>query len=372
VQPKLHIARKTIYEKVFSRKFHSINSKFGGFMSKKLLGFILVLFSSCLIIYSQKTPEPSKQPAKPMVYSFQFDGGSYLGFEPQEVTKENFGKFGLSNVRGVAVEKVVENSPAAQAGLQAGDVIIKFEGEEIESVRKLSRLISEVAPDHQVKLTILRGGIEQEITATMGKREVPAMFNGNFKMEMPNLQNLPKMPAMPKIPQVQVLPPNVKGDAFIWKGDGETGFFFGANRQIGVSVSSLTKQLGEYFGAADGKGLLINNVRENSPAAKAGLKAGDIIIEADGKEIKNNTDLIRTLNEKKEGDVQLTIIRDRNRQTVSVTPEKLKGELTPLFDETLPATNLRIAVPQMQTAPLTTVTPQVAPQIAPFPSKRVL
>ncbi len=341
-------------------------------MSRKLLGFILFLFSSCTIIYSQKTPEPSKQPAKPMVYSFQFDGESYLGFEPQEVTKENFGKFGLSQVRGVAVEKVVENSPAAQAGLQTGDVIIKFEGEEVESVRKLSRLISEVAPDHQVKLTVLRNGSEQEITATMGKREVPAMFNGNFKMEMPNFENLPKMPTMPKMPDMSKLPqvqtfPNDQG-AFIWKGDGETGFFFGANRQIGVSVSSLTKQLGEYFGAPDGKGLLINNVRENSPAAKAGLKAGDIIVEADGKEIKNNADLIRTLNEKKEGDVQLTIIRDRNRQTVSVTPEKLKGELTPLFDETLPTTNLRVVTPQMQTAPFTTVTPQVAP----VPPKRVL
>ncbi|HVE56751.1 MAG TPA: PDZ domain-containing protein [Pyrinomonadaceae bacterium] len=353
-------------------------------MLRKLPAFILLAFSSCTIIYSQKTPEPAKQPekpAKPSVFSFQFEGGSYLGFEPQEVTKENFGKFGLSQVRGVAVEKVVENSPAAQAGLQAGDVIIRFEGEEIESVRKLSRLIAEIAPDHQVKLTILRNGSEQEITATMGKREVPAMFNGNFKMEMPNFENLPKMPEgqlMPKMPDMSKLPqvpalPNGQGGAFIWKGDGETGFFFGANRQIGISVSSLTKQLGEYFGAPDGKGLLINNVRENSPAAKAGLKAGDIIVEADGKEIKNNTDLIRTLNEKKEGDVQLTIIRDRNRQTVQVTPEKLKGELTPLFDETLPTTNYRVLAPQMQIAPYkTTVPTTVTPQIPPVPMKRVL
>jgi len=348
-------------------------------MLRKIPAFILLAFSSCTIIFSQKTPDPAKRPekpAKPSVFSFQFDGGSYLGFEPQEVTKENFGKFGLSQVRGVAVEKVVENSPAAQAGLQAGDVIIRFEGEEIESVRKLSRLIAEVAPDHQVKLTILRNGSEQEITATMGKREVPAMFNGNFKMEMPNLQNLPKMPEMPrmpdmsKLPQVQALPNGQGG--FIWKGDGETGFFFGANRQIGIGVSSLTKQLGEYFGAPDGKGLLINNVRENSPAAKAGLKAGDIIVEADGKEIKNNTDLIRTLNEKKEGDVQLTIIRDRNRQTVQVTPEKLKGELTPMFDETSPTTNLRVVTPQMQIAPFTTTVPAVTPQVAPVPMKRVL
>ena len=344
-------------------------------MLRKLPAFILLAFSSCTIIFSQKTPDPAKQPekpAKPMTWSFQFEGGSYLGFEPQDVTKENFGKFGLSQVRGIAVEKVVENSPAAQAGLQAGDVIIRFEGEEIESVRKLSRLISEVAPDHQVKLTILRNGSEQEITATMGKREMPGMFNGNFKMEMPNFENLPKMPAMPKMPEGQLMPkvqalPNGQG-GFIWKGDGETSFFFGANRQIGVSVSSLTKQLGEYFGVSEGRGLLINNVRENSPAAKAGLKAGDIIVEADGKEIKNNSDLVRTLNEKKEGDVQLTIIRDRNRQTVQVTPEKLKGELTPIFDETLPTTNLRVVTPQMQIAPYTTMTPQVAP----VPLKRVL
>lgn len=342
-------------------------------MLRKLLGFTLLVFSSGTIIYSQKTPEPTKpeKPAKPTVFSFQFDGGSFLGIEPQEVTKENFSKFGLSSVRGVAVEKVVENSPAAQAGLQAGDVIIKFEGEEIESVRKLSRLIAEVAPDHQVKLTVLRGGSEQEFTATMGKREFPAVYNGNFKMEnFPKMPEMPKMPDMSKLPQVQVLPPNVKGDAFIWKNDGEGAFYFGANRQIGVSVSSLTKQLGEYFGVSEGKGLLISSVRENSPAAKAGLKAGDIIVEADGKEVKNNTDLIRAVNEKKEGAVTLTIIRDRNRQTIQVTPEKLKGELTPLFDENS-TTNLRVVTPQMQVAPFTMVTP-ATPQVAPVLPKRVL
>jgi serine protease Do len=353
-------------------------------MFRKLLSFSLLAFSSCTIIYSQKTPESTKQPdktVKPSVFSFQFDGGSYLGIEPQEVTKDNFGKFGLSSVRGVAVEKVVENSPAAQAGLQAGDVIIKFDGEEVESVRKLSRLIAEVAPDHQVKLTILRSGGEQEITATMGKREMPGVFNGNFKMDMPNWQSMPKMEnfpnvqVMPKLPDGQLLPkiealPKGQGGAFIWKGDGE-GFFFGSNRQIGVSVSSLTKQLGEYFGVPDGRGLLVNNVRENSPAAKAGLKAGDIIVEADGKEVKNNADLIRVLNDKKEGDVTLTIIRDRNRQTVQVTPEKLKGEFEPLFEGKVPTPNYKIAIPQMQVAPYTMVAP-AAPQVAPVIPKRVL
>ena len=344
-------------------------------MLRKLLSFTLLAFSSCTIIYSQKTTEPTKQPeksAKGQVFSFQFDGVSYLGIETQEVTRDNFGKFGLSSVRGVAVEKVVENSPAANAGLQAGDVIIKFEGEEVESVRKLSRLISEVAPDHQVRITVLRGGSEQEITATMGKRELPGMFNGNFKFEnFPKIQVMPNYPVLPKIPEmpkIEINPPNFEGDAFIWK-DGKTALFFGSNRQIGVGVSSLTKQLGDYFGVAEGKGLLITSVRENSPAAKAGLKAGDIIVEVDGKEIKNNTDLIRTLNQKTDGTVQITIIRDRNRQTVQVTPEKMKGEVTPLFDENYPVT-IQTRTPQMQTAPYTPVAPETI--IAPVLPRRVL
>jgi len=349
-------------------------------MLRKFLGFTLLAFSSCTIVFSQQTPEPSKKPVKPatpQAWTFMFDGGSYLGIEAQEVTRENFAKFGLREVRGVAVEKVVENSPAAQAGLQAGDVIVRFDGEEITSVRKLTRLISEVAPDHRVELTVLRGGNEQKITATMGKRESPAMFNGNFKVNVPKIENLPdfenlpKMPEMPKMPRVQVFPPDANGDTFIWRNDGETGFFFGANRRIGVSVSSLTKQLGEYFGAAEGKGLLINNVREDSPAARAGLRAGDIIVEADGKEVKNNADLIRALNEKKEGAINLTIIRDRQRQTVSVTPEKLKGGIAPLFDEDAPSSNLRVVTPQMQVAPYTPAKPAV-PTVAPVFPGRVL
>lgn len=333
-------------------------------MFRKFLGFTLLAFSSCTIIYSQQAPEPSKKPAKPekpMVWTMAFEGGSYLGIEPQEVTKENYAKFGLREVRGVAVEKVVENSPAAQAGLQTGDVIVKFDGEEITGVRKLTRLISEVAPDHKVKLTILRSGDEREFTATMGKRETPAVFNGKFDLE--KLPKIETMPQMPKMPNVQVMPPDVEG--FVWKNDGQNTFFFGSNRQIGVSVSSLTKQLGEYFGVSEGKGLLVNNVRGNSPAAKAGLKAGDVIIEADGKEVKNNVDLIRALNDKKEGVVQLTIIRDRNRQTVTVTPEKLKTDLAPLFDETAPQSFYQFKMPQIQTAPFKGI-------VAPMQMRRVL
>ncbi len=287
---------------------------------------------------------------------------SYLGVQTQEITKENYSRFGLASVRGVGIETVVENSPAAKAGLQANDVIIRFDGEEVQSVMKLSRLIAEVAPDHQAKLTVLRGGSEIEINVTIGKREF-APLQGGFRFEnlatMPNIQMLPGTP----LPQMRQLPPTPEGDGnvFVWRG--------GASRQIGVGVTALTKQLSDFFGITDGSGLLIESVRDDSPAAKAGLKAGDIIVEADGKAVKGQMDLVRALSEKKEGDVSLTIIRDRNRQTVRVTPEASKdGRMTPQEFEnliqTIPApANFQMKTPESPTAPRPATVIRTAPRI---------
>lgn len=287
---------------------------------------VLFLFSAlfCLGVAAQTPPAPPKPPAKPLVYSTFFDG-SYLGIQAQDVTGENFSKFGLGEVRGVAVEKVLENSPAAQAGLQANDVILRFNGEEITSVRKLTRLISEVAPDHKVTLTVLRGGSEREITTTMGKREFPKFESLDFRLgnlpEMGNIPDLQRIPMPPTAP-ARPFPPAFEGNSMV--------FAFG-NRQIGVSVTPLTKQLADYFGVSEGRGLLIETVRENSAAAKAGLRAGDVIVEVDGKEVKGTIDLIRTLNERKEGAVNLTIIRNRSRQNVTVEPTKSESNLREFF-----------------------------------------
>lgn len=317
---------------------------------------LLGVFVLTGVVATAQTPEPSKERIEERtVEVFNYGGGSYLGVQTQEITKENFGKFGLKEVRGVAIEKVAEDSPAKKAGLQDGDVIIRFNGEEVSSYRKLTRLISEIAPDHQAKLTVVRGGNEREINVTMGKREMPRFEMGNFEMNIP---------AMPRIPQggvfERVMPPGENGDVFVWDGNKDgTSFVFGSTRQIGVSISQLTKQLGNYFGVSDGKGVLINNVNENSPAAKSGLKAGDVIVEVEGKAISNTMELIRAINEKKEGEVSLTILRDRNRQTMKVTPEKMKESDTPFRIMTQPEGNfqfrsapkVRVTAPTVKTAP---------------------
>src|SRR3954468_3953573 len=94
-------------------------------------------------------------------------------------------------------------------------------------------------------------------------------------------------------------------------------------RQIGAGVTPLTKQLAEHFRVDSG--VMVTEVRENTPAAKAGLRAGDIILKAGGRTVMNQADLMRALDEKKDGDIQLTIDRNGSRQTISVTPEPAKG-----------------------------------------------
>lgn len=291
-------------------------------MLRRLSFVVTFVAVSSVFIYAQRTPQAPPPPPAERVQSWGFGSffdGSYLGVETREISKDNFAQYGLREVRGVAVEKVLENSPAERAGLQNGDVIVRFDGAEVTSVRKLTRLVSEVAPDHQATLTVLRGGREMEIRVTMGKREMP-----RFEDSANLLRQYRQIPVVPEMPRIPMSPPAP------FRPDAEpevTAMFFGSNRHIGISVTSLTEQLGDYFGAPNGKGVLISSVRENSPAAKSGLRAGDVIVEVDGKEVKGTFELTRLINEKKEGAVNLTVIRNRSRVNVSVEPEKSGGNM---------------------------------------------
>jgi membrane-associated protease RseP (regulator of RpoE activity) len=334
-------------------------------MIRKSLALFLLGVAAGTAAYAQKDITPPAQPEAPQTFAWTFDGnGGYLGVQTQEVTRENFAKLGLRDVRGVAVEKVMEKSPAAIAGIREGDVIVKFNGDDISSARKLTRLIGEVSPDHQATVTVLRGGREQDINVTIAKRPMPEFSNGNFqfsmppmgKMDMPDLKNLPQLKDMHELkdmPDWQNLPkgefkqfdmPN--GQGFTWVSGG---------RQIGVGIVPLSKQLADYFKVEGGA--LVDDVRDNSPAAKAGLKAGDIVVEANGKAVRNQMDLIKAINEKKDGDVQLTIMRNGNRQTISVTPEASKDGN--FFFQTDDDSGLfkKFAAPAPMAAPMTLTAP---------------
>lgn len=91
--------------------------------------------------------------------------------------------------------------------------------------------------------------------------------------------------------------------------------------RIGVGFTPLTEQLAQYFGV-DG-GMLIHTVRANSPASKAGVKAGDVIVELNGVSVTGKVALFNAINNRNEESVILTVVRDRERQTITLTPQKV-------------------------------------------------
>jgi C-terminal processing protease CtpA/Prc len=262
------------------------------------------------IVYAQEATAPlsfndQDPPNADRTLSVMIGGGAYLGVGTEDVSKENMARYGMREVRGVGVTQVQKDSPAEKAGLKKDDVILRFEGEAVTSVRKLSRLVGESAPDQTVRLTISRGGSEQELTATLAKHELSKLLGAGIRDEV--WRDLQK-----DLPQMKDFPP--------MQGDGNFVFSFGG-RRIGISTQPLTKQLAEFFGAKDG-GVLITSVNENSPAAKAGLKAGDVITAVDGEKVSSPGDVSRAINKKQDGDVSLTVLHDRNSHSVTLTPEK--------------------------------------------------
>lgn len=274
--------------------------------SLNLLFVSLLLLSGASVLAQQAATPPAapQAPDAPAAFSFVFEGGSFLGIYPEDINKENMSRYGLAREpRGVGIRKVIEGSPAERAGLHENDVILKFDNEPVASVRKLNRLISEVAPEHTARLTISRNGDEKELTVTLGKR---SDSNNAFNLQGQRWADMDKL----------------RDFKFDDKNNNNFSFVLGNNRRIGVATTQLTKQLADYFGVSGG--LLITSVREDSPAAKAGLKAGDVVTEVDGTRVETVLDLMRAISRKDEGELTLTVTRDKSQRTIRLTPERSK------------------------------------------------
>lgn len=291
-------------------------------MRNLLTFFAIVLLASANALAQNTPPAPPSGITVPVpqVFSYSFEGNSFLGVSPVNITRENMSQYGLSAPRGVGISSVSQGSPAEKAGLKKGDVILQFDGEPVTSTRKLLRLIGESAPEQSVRLTISRNNSEQQVSVTLAAREpgmrgfnvTPPVMDRNFSVRPPDLDGY--FSVRPPVPGTPRTPRSYAPEVF--------SYGFGNNRRVGITTSTLTKQLADFFGVSGGHGILISFISENSPASKAGLKAGDVITEVDGEKIEDAGDFVRALNKKEEGDVTLTIIRDKSQRTIRVTPEK--------------------------------------------------
>ena len=250
---------------------------------------------------------------EPFLRAFRMaGGGSHLGVSLSDLGSDDRTRLKLADERGALVKDVQPDTPAAKAGLKADDVIVRFDGEAVRSAAQLTRLVRETPAGRPVAIEVSRGGQVQRLTATLEEGRGFAHLLGdagdmNF--------NMPPVPRVPPIPPVPPIEPLIREgmDAF------SRDLFIQRPGRLGIRYQELSGQLARYFKVADGA-LLVSDVDEGSPAGKAGLKAGDVIVQVNGQTVSHGQDLREQVT-KAESGAQLTlgVQRDGKPMDLKVT-----------------------------------------------------
>jgi serine protease Do len=215
-------------------------------------------------------------------------GGSYLGIGIQEINADRGRALKLPPEAAVEVTRVGTGSPADKAGLKTGDVVLQYNGVRVEGIEHFSRMVRETPVGRDAKLEILRSGSPQTITAKLGQHPAPQGF------PFPDGFGFP-LPDGPRIFQG-------------WR-----------SPMLGVEAESLDGQLAQYFGV--NQGVLVRAVSKGSPAEKAGIKAGDVILRVEDGRVATPADISSRLRSLSGKSVPVALMRDHKELTVTVAIE---------------------------------------------------
>ena len=211
----------------------------------------------------------------------------WIGVMIQDVNEKIARKAKLDSEEGAYVNEVLEDSPADSAGIQEHDVIIEFNGKKLFDSDDLVKIVNRTLPGTKVNVVIVREGEKKTLYVTVGKKKESQhhMFG-----------------EMPTIPDVHI---------------------FTGNRVLGLQLLTLNEQLGEYFGAPNNEGVLVEEVEHKSTAEKAGFRAGDIVIRVGKKTVDAAEKIRQELKKYDEGDtVAFEVIRKSVKKILTVEMEE--------------------------------------------------
>jgi serine protease Do len=252
--------------------------------------------------------------------------GSFLGVRLEDVEGPD--------ARGAVVRGVDDDSPAAKAGLEKGDVVLRFDGEEVRGAVQLGRLVRETPAGRSVPIEVRRDGSSRTLTATLATGSPRWISEDDEDLVVPDRDFDVTVPE-PLPPHVFGVPGPPPGPyVFKWRGRGDRGFggawSLGGRPRLGIRYMEIGEQLAEYFGVTKDAGVLVTAVDEGSPAARAGLKAGDVILEFGGKPVGRDHDLRARVAEAGSGPVAVKVQRHGKPVDLEVT---LPAEETPPHDD---------------------------------------
>jgi S1-C subfamily serine protease len=261
--------------------------------------------------------------------------------EKRVVVRTGGGRLGVSideaagDARGALVRRVDEGSAADKAGVKEGDVIVRFDGESVRSAAQLARLVGETPSGRAVAIEVTRGGATQKLTATLAEGGRGFRFHGgdggDFHFEMPEIAieppeppEAPEAPLAPRAPH----PPKAPHPPMAWSWNDDDGGLMihkllGGPRKLGIEYMEIGEQLAGYFKVSGKSGVLVTSVDSDGPAAKAGMKAGDVVTKLGAEAIADSDDLRHAVSKAEAGSqVAVTVQREGRPVELKVTLAK--------------------------------------------------
>lgn len=291
-------------------KFNKLN---GMAKATCIVAMVMVLTGALVLLAAEKTER------------------GFLGVSLQRLGDGEREKLGVTH--GVLVLAVDKESGAAKAGIQKDDVIQSANGEKIRDPQSLAEVVRELAPGSAMKIGLWRDGKAQEVKAVLGKVERPKRLAWHGAP-------LPKL---------------IRSGAY-----------------LGINLLELDDDLAAYFGVKAGEGVLITGVEKDTPAAKAGLKAGDVIVQMADKPIKASVDIHEALAALKKGDtISISVMRHGKKETLKAEPDhERRHRIVRFFSgdkdigiEHLELPELNIEIPDIDFAPPCPPEPPVAAEV---------
>lgn len=229
----------------------------------------------------------------------------YLGVGTRDVDSQRAAQLRLKEARGVEITSLDHDAPACKAGLKVHDVILAMDNQPVQGQAQLIQMLHSASPGRVVTLLISREGQQQSFTVQLvDRRSLDTQLQPVPPPEDPG-------PALPSVSYANNGGSGRSGDGFISSGKMNALY-------TGLNLELLSPQLASYFGDDDGQGLLVMEVDDNSPAADAGLRAGDVITRLNGQIVASPGQWSKLIRSNKGKQVQLTVIRDHKESSFSL------------------------------------------------------
>jgi serine protease Do len=240
----------------------------------------------------------------------------YLGVDVRDVTPDQVPLLKLKDTRGAEIVLVDHDAPAGKCGLHEHDVVLMMNGQAIEGQDQLRHMLHDAPPGGTIVLVISHDGQQRTITTQMAvSQEEVEREATEQRMTVAAPEDQPA--------DVTAYAASSSGQS-ISPGNSLLGRLTMSSTYTGLYMEKMSAQLAGYFGVPSGSGLLVRSVQENSPAAVAGMHAGDVVMRANDKAVVSTNDWAKAIKNSHGHPLSVLVLRDKKEQTLTLTPDSKK------------------------------------------------